>query len=250
MVSSVSQDGLPFRSNEASMHDHARAHPMSVPRPHFLLFCDGSLPNQSEGIHRSHRGRWRFVLENVEGNGRLEASDAESSQAPDRLALLAVVRGLEALEQPSRVTLVTSSRYVNRGLQYGLPEWRENQYCWEHFGSLQPIRNADLWQRIDRALKFHSIHCRLMSGEEVEEESLEGHSIESHPHVEMTSKAIEEVLESNEVQEDFAGAAIESDLLTEENAPSAAPGGVRRGFQWLAQWSKTWFGNRYVLAAV
>lgn len=135
---------------------------MSPPRPHFLLFCDGSYPNQNP----SSRGRWRFVLEDVEGGDRMEAGDAETNLAPDRVALLAVVRGLEALEQPSRVTMVTSSRYVQRGMQYGLPEWRENEYCWEHFGAQQPIRNADLWRRIDRALQYHSVHCRLMAGDE------------------------------------------------------------------------------------
>lgn len=137
---------------------------MNVPRPHFLLFCDGSYPTQGQAP--SSRGRWRFVLEDVEGGDRLEAADAEANQAPDRIALLAVVRGLEALSQPSRVTMITSSRYVQRGMQYGLPEWRENDYCWEHFGAQQPIRNADLWRRIDRALQFHTVHCRLMSGDE------------------------------------------------------------------------------------
>ncbi len=117
---------------------------MIISRPHFLLFCDGTLTadaHDKRQIH--HRGRWRFVLEDVEGGERLEASDAELSSAPDRIALWAVVRGLEALSQPSRVTLVTTSRYVYRGLQYGLPEWRESDYCWEHFGAVQNIRNAD-----------------------------------------------------------------------------------------------------------
>ena len=147
--------------------------PMIISRPHFLLFCDGSLssdPSDPRQVH--HRGRWRFVLEDVEGGERLEASDAEQSSAPDRIALWAVVRGLEALSQPSRVTLVTTSRYVYRGLQYGLPEWRESDYCWEHFGAVQSIRNADLWRRIDHTLEFHVLHCRLMAGEE---------STDSHP---------------------------------------------------------------------
>ena len=150
-------------------------------RPHYLLFCDGSLPNTNPDNH-SYRGRWRFVLEEVDGGQRFEASDAEAAVPPDRMALLAVVRGLEALEQPSRVTLVTTSRYVNRGLQYGLPEWRENEYCWEHFGALQPIRNADLWQRIDGALRFHEVQCRLMAGSEHSEADvlIEGVSLPSN----------------------------------------------------------------------
>lgn len=143
-----------------------------VPKPHFLLFCDGQASqNQrsqnAQGIeHQSSRGRWRFILEDLEAGTRLEASDAEMLAAPERAALLAVVRGLEALEQPSRVTLVTTSRYVSRGLQFGLNEWRESDYCWEHFGSVQPIRNADLWRRIDHAMQYHQVTCRWITGEE------------------------------------------------------------------------------------
>jgi ribonuclease HI len=101
-------------------------------------------------------------------------------QAPERAALLAVVRGLEALEQPSRVTLVTTSRYVARGLQFGLSEWRETDYCWEHFGSVQPIRNADLWRRVDHAMQFHQISCRWVAGE-VSEEGAEASQLECEP---------------------------------------------------------------------
>lgn len=142
-----------------------------VPKPHYLLFCDGQSPKvpadaaEIGGPSNSMRGRWRFILEDLEAGTRLEACDAELVQAPERTALLAVVRGLEALEQSSRVTLVTTSRYVSRGLQFGLLEWRESDYCWEHFGSVQPIRNADLWRRIDHAMQYHQITCRWIAGE-------------------------------------------------------------------------------------
>jgi len=143
-----------------------------VPKPHYLLFCDGQSPKvpvdatAEGGSSSAVRGRWRFILEDLEAGTRLEACDAELVQAPERAALLAVVRGLEALEQPSRVTLVTTSRYVSRGLQFGLLEWRESDYCWEHFGSVQPIRNADLWRRIDSAMQFHQINCRWIASQE------------------------------------------------------------------------------------
>ena len=133
-------------------------------KPHYLLFCDGNVPASGESAG-SQRGRWRFVLENLVSGERIEATDQEISCAPDRSALVAVLRGLEALEQPSKVTLVTTSRYVTRGLQYGLSEWRENDYSWEHFGTVQPIRNADIWRRIDRALAYHQVQCRWMAAE-------------------------------------------------------------------------------------
>ena len=128
---------------------------MSVSKPHFLLF--------SAGEDGNHRGEWNFVLQAADGSATLEAGDHEAGVHGERLELLAVVRGLEALEQPSRVTLVTPSKYVNRGIAYGLEEWRSNDWTWESFGDMVPIKNQDLWQRLDRALRFHHIefgNCR------------------------------------------------------------------------------------------
>ncbi len=58
------------------------------------------------------------------------------------------------------MTLFTPSEYVNRGLAYGLDEWRANDWQWEHFGEMVPVKNRDLWQRIDRALAFHELEWR------------------------------------------------------------------------------------------
>ena len=127
---------------------------MNPSAPHFLLF--------SESNRTSDRGQWRFVLQSLDGQDQLEAADTESDVHGERLELLAVVRGLEALPQPSRVTLVTPSRYVNRGLSYGLAEWRSNDWQWERFGEMAPIKNRDLWQRIDQAMEFHAVDCRLL----------------------------------------------------------------------------------------
>lgn len=144
---------------------------MIAPNPHYLLFCtihmsDGPTHDiQAQGSPKPalHRGRWHFVLEQLDGAQRLEVADSESVDAADRLALLCVVRGLEALEQPSRVTLVTTSRYVMRGLKYGLDSWRESGYCWERFGVQKPVRNADLWKRVDGALGYHGVSCKLIN---------------------------------------------------------------------------------------
>ncbi len=136
---------------------------MAVRKPHFLMFCDSTASqNSSATAVAPVRCKWRCVLDNLENQNRIELTDSEAVVAPERGSLIAVVRGLEALEQPSSVTLVTSSPYVNKGLRYGLKEWRENNYHWEHFGTEKPIRNADLWQRIDVALKYHHIDCRLI----------------------------------------------------------------------------------------
>ena len=131
---------------------------MTVPAPHFLLFSESSrhAPRQEQRC----RPAWRFVLESVDGSQKLEAADEEPEAHGDRLDLLAVVRGLEALDQPSRVTLVTPSQYVSRGLRFGLVEWRETDWQWERFGQMTPVKNRDLWQRVDQALRYHAVEVR------------------------------------------------------------------------------------------
>ena len=170
---------------------------MTAPKPHFLLFCDGNTPASSDSA-ASQRGRWRFVLEDVESGVRTEATDQEQSCAPDRCALVSVLRGLESLEQPSRVTLITTSRYVTRGLQYGLTEWRENDFTWEHFGAVQPIRNSDIWRRIDRTLAFHQVQCRWMAQEDATDEEAmnvidehEGNAKEATSHKIMSARVLQ-----------------------------------------------------------
>jgi ribonuclease HI len=122
-------------------------------RPHFLLFAEA----QADG----DQGSWQFSLSQIGGAEGMAASSAEPIACRERLELLAVVRGLEALDQPARVTLVTNSRYVNRGLKHGLAEWRAAEWRWERFGQLVPVRDSDLWRRVDRALEFHELDCRL-----------------------------------------------------------------------------------------
>jgi len=105
-------------------------------------------------------GRWRFLLTSADGSQRVAASDCEPGTCGERLELLAVVRGLEALDRPAHVTLLTDSLYVRGGLQHGLRAWRENGWRWERFGELVPVKHQDLWKRVNRALQFHSLNCR------------------------------------------------------------------------------------------
>jgi ribonuclease HI len=117
----------------------------------YLLFSE---------LSRDIPGRWRFILRATDGSRRLEVDEIEHGVQGDRLELLAVVRGLEALEEPTRVVLMTTSSYVREGIRHGLAEWRANGWRWERFGQMVPVKNLDLWQRIDRALRFHRVDCR------------------------------------------------------------------------------------------
>ncbi len=124
--------------------------------PHFLMLCEAQDPKET-GLP----GNWKFVCQQLNGQGRIEVADSEPDVFGERLHLLSVVRGLESLEQPSRVSLISSSRYVGRGIRHSLTTWRENNWQWEHFGIMRPIKHGDLWKRIDRAMLHHDIECRV-----------------------------------------------------------------------------------------
>ena len=124
---------------------------MNTPKPHYLLFCEAGRAGVS--------GRWRFVLRSADGSEHLEAADIEPKVCGERLDLLTLARGLESLDQPSQVTLIGSTRHVRQGVQYALPEWRSNGWRWEFFGEMVPVKNGDLWRRIDRALRYHRVEC-------------------------------------------------------------------------------------------
>jgi ribonuclease HI len=131
---------------------------MTVSAPHFHLYAEAApAPHATDAGLSS---RWRFVLRLPGGESSFEATDEEPQASPERLELLAIIRGLEALEQPSRVTLFTASREIRRGLDFGLVAWRENDWQWERFGRMTPVKNGDLWRRLDRLLEIHSIDVR------------------------------------------------------------------------------------------
>ena len=129
---------------------------MSVPAPHFLLYSQAALASRDD----SPAGRWKFVLRKPGSDESLEAADEEPEASPERLELLAVIRGLEALDERSRVTLVAPSRYLQRGLEFGLSQWRENDWQWERYGRMTAVKNSDLWQRLARLVEIHTVQCR------------------------------------------------------------------------------------------
>lgn len=132
--------------------------------PHFVLFSrseeqsDRPMAGQHEKDHQG--GSWYFRIQSDDGRVQLEASDREANISRERLELLAVVRGLEAFDQPSSVTLVTTNPQISRSVRQGLDYWRDRNWMWERFGEKVPMTNSDLWQRIDRAIQIHEIRCR------------------------------------------------------------------------------------------
>ena len=95
---------------------------MPVPAPHFVLFS-----RATRSIQGDRPGQWSFTLESADGAHSVKVEDAEPQTHGERLELLAVVRGLEALPQPASLTLITTSAYVHRVLNGGLDDWRRER---------------------------------------------------------------------------------------------------------------------------
>lgn len=138
--------------------EFSRVVAMPTTAPHYLLLTETDYdPAQTDA-----GGRWRFVLEPMNSDkDRIEVSEREADIWGERLELLSVVRGVEALEQPSKLTLITSSAYVGKRIRRGFQSWIDKQWRWESFGALKPVKDADLWKRIHAATQIHSIECRL-----------------------------------------------------------------------------------------
>lgn len=121
----------------------------------YLLVCRAQATQLTEGI-------WQFALEAADGTPVFSASDTDLGDL-NRLSLLAAVRGLESIDGPSSVTLISSNRYMIRSLSDSLPRWRAGGFTWEHFGRRIDVQHADLWRRIDRAVSIHHVQACLVS---------------------------------------------------------------------------------------
>jgi ribonuclease HI len=129
---------------------------MSATAPHYLLLTQAILDSRSADPAPGH---WRFVLATPDGQPTLQAEDDEHSVSPERLELLAVIRGLESIDSPSRVILLNASPRLRRALDHDLSRWRDDDWHWERFGRMVPIKNADLWRRLDRLRTIHAVEC-------------------------------------------------------------------------------------------
>lgn len=128
--------------------------PASVSMMSYMLICHARSLSITEGV-------WGFSLESRCGQQVVEAEDIDHGDL-NRLSLLAAVRGLEAIDGQSLVSLVSNNRYLIRSLDQSLPRWRENDFVWEHFGRRTAVQNHDLWRRIDRALGIHQVTASLV----------------------------------------------------------------------------------------
>ncbi|WP_028927429.1 ribonuclease HI [Pseudonocardia acaciae] len=79
----------------------------------------------------------------------------------NRMELTAPIMALESLTRPSEVDIYTDSSYVRNGVTMWLPRWKLNG--WETRGK-QPVKNADLWRRLDAAAAAHRVRWHWVKG--------------------------------------------------------------------------------------
>ncbi len=127
------------------------------PRPKVELYCDGAC------LGNPGPGGWGYLLRvrTAEGLREKEASGAEAETTNNRMELLAVIRGLEALSQPCLVDLWSDSQYVVKGIQSWLKDWKRRG--WKKADG-KPVLNAELWQALDAQLARHHVEARWVRG--------------------------------------------------------------------------------------
>ena len=104
-------------------------------------------------------GGWGSVL--LWGDHRRELSGGDRSTTNNRMEMLAVIRALEALKRPCRVTIHTDSVYVMKGMTEWLPQWKRRNW---RTAAKKPVKNAELWQELERALQPHEVQWRWVKG--------------------------------------------------------------------------------------
>ncbi|THD81929.1 MAG: ribonuclease HI [Phenylobacterium sp.] len=125
--------------------------------PHVMIFTDGACSGNPGP------GGWGAILiaGGKEGGKEKEIWGGDPATTNNRMELMAAIQALEALNRPCKVELHTDSKYV----QQGIGEWIHN---WKRRGWLtadkKPVKNEDLWRRLDEARLRHDVQWRWVKG--------------------------------------------------------------------------------------
>jgi len=126
--------------------------------PEVQLFTDGACSGNPGP------GGWAFVLRHPASGKELTRSGAQRETTNNRMEMLAVIRGLEALKRPTYVELITDSVYVGKGLSEWLPKWKAQGWRRGRGPDSAPVKNEDLWRRLDALLVRHRVKFTHVRG--------------------------------------------------------------------------------------
>ena len=109
-------------------------------------------------------GGWGVVLEARDGATLVksrELSGGEAETTNNRMEMMAAIVVLETLERPSTLTVVTDSTYLKNGITGWIHGWKANGW---RTSSRKPVKNTDLWQRLDAAQARHRVTWEWVKG--------------------------------------------------------------------------------------
>lgn len=109
-------------------------------------------------------GGWGVLLQAKRGDDVIktrELSGGEPETTNNRMELLAAISALETLERASEITVITDSAYVKNGVTGWIFGWKRNGW---KTSSKKPVKNIDLWQRLDDAQQRHDVTWEWVKG--------------------------------------------------------------------------------------
>jgi ribonuclease HI len=104
-------------------------------------------------------GGWGAILE--WGGRRREIKGGEAHTTNNRMELMAAISALETLKRPCDVDLHTDSEYLRQGIMKWIHGWKRNGW---KTADKKPVKNVDLWQRLDAAVARHTVHWHWVRG--------------------------------------------------------------------------------------
>jgi ribonuclease HI len=109
-------------------------------------------------------GGWAFVLQHPKSGKTLERFGSESNTTNNQMELLAVIEGLKTLTKPTKVELVSDSKYVLQGIEDWMPNWKKNGRRCKEKNTFKPVKNLELWQELDKLTALHDLTFRYIPG--------------------------------------------------------------------------------------
>lgn len=104
-------------------------------------------------------GGWGAVL--IYGDSEKELYGFEEETTNNRMELMAAIRSLEIITRPSNIILTTDSQYVRQGILEWMEGWKKRGW---KTAARKPVKNKDLWERLDEATKKHTIQWEWVKG--------------------------------------------------------------------------------------
>ena len=104
-------------------------------------------------------GGWGVLLRCRGVEKTLSGGDRHTTN--NRMEMLAVIRGLEVLKRPCKVVITTDSQYVMKGITEWMFQWKKRGWTTKE---RTPVKNVELWQRIDELSAGHEVQWRWVRG--------------------------------------------------------------------------------------